>query len=309
MAELSPAAPLQMSFISNNEKYNLQLERVRSPFTRGARIINGKGETVPGQRVTDQPVFRSANNGAVLSPVKGVLRGLVRMNGSLVDVEADPATGRMSTNLQVHTPRVSERIIDEGGGFMSAGATERIFDSEAIHRWTDCYEDDYIKRQFSMGVSLGDNGAALFTDAEDATEWMQSIFAMTNMVYEPQLNIALMIDAVYIPAYVSESTDWASCASGISQQLDDAMAWSQPSRQGLWHVFDDCFTNGQAGTVGLAVLGSAWNGFCAMDPLGGQMTNVGVTYITSGTWLTFAHEVGHNPSGWCHIRLLGRDAG
>ncbi|CAK0861361.1 unnamed protein product [Prorocentrum cordatum] len=142
-----------------------------------------------------------------LSPVEGVLRGLVRMNGSLVDVEADPATGRMSTSLQVHAPRVSERNMNEGDGLTSAGATERIFDPEAVHRWTDCYEDDHVKRQFSMGASLCDNGAASFTDAEEATEWTQSIFAMTNMVYEPQLNIALMIDAVYIPAYVSESTD------------------------------------------------------------------------------------------------------
>ncbi|CAK0790296.1 unnamed protein product, partial [Prorocentrum cordatum] len=295
MAELDPAAPLQMSFTANDVKFNLELERARSVFTSGARIINGKGETVPGHRVTSTPIFRSEKHGAVLSPVSGRLRGLVRLNGSLVEVEADPATGMLSTSTQVHT---SARVTGYSEGLMASSPTTRTFDPEAIQRWTNCYTDDHITHALSMGVSLGDSGAALFSDAEDATEWMQSVFAMANMVYTPQLNIVLMIDAVYIPSMVGETQSWASCGSSITAQLTNLEQWSQPSRQGLWHVFDDCHTAGVAGTVGLAVLGQTqYYGVCAMDPeWDDTMSNVGITYISPETWLTFAHEVGHNAS-------------
>merc|ERR1712194_406503 len=104
----------------------------------------------------------------------------------------------------------------------------------------------------------------------------------------------------YIPAVSGESESWDDCALGINSQLSEFSTWGQRSRQGLWHLFDDCF---QAGTIGLAYVGSSSAGICAMDPawfsVGGgssveSYANTGVSWYSSDTWKTFAHEIGHN---------------
>jgi hypothetical protein len=88
---------------------------------------------------------------------------------------------------------------------------------------------------------------------------MQSIFAMTNMVYTPQLNFVLMIGAVYIPsmAVPAETQSWDNCDT-VTDTLEELKVWTQPSRQGLWHFFNDCISPGASAgvSVGIAITGA-----------------------------------------------------
>ncbi|CAK0888392.1 unnamed protein product [Prorocentrum cordatum] len=288
MAELGPAPPLELNFTAQGVRFSLELHRAGPVFTPRARIVNGRGEAVPQHRVTAQPIFRSEKHGAVLSPVDGGLRGLVRMGGSLLDVEADPSTGTLAiAGEALAMERAAGFTADEGEWMPDLHGSARIFDPGAVERWTNCYTDDHITRALSMGVSIGSTLMARFTGAEDATEWLQSVFAMANMIYTPQLNFVLMIDQVYIPTLVGEHPGWTDC-SGIAGQLDSLASWDQPSRQGLWHLFDDCWVSG---TIGLANRGdTSSNGMCQIDKVGASHTNVGVTWVSADTWLTFAHE-------------------
>mmetsp|Transcript_22436 Transcript_22436/g.40481 ORF Transcript_22436/g.40481 Transcript_22436/m.40481 type:complete len:259 (+) Transcript_22436:623-1399(+) len=152
-----------------------------------------------------------------------------------------------------------------------------------------------------MGVALGSKFfSQKFFTTDEAVEWVAGNFAKANLVYEQQLNFKLDIGHLYIAGY-SGSPSWdqgPSCAMTIDEQLHRFTEWEPPSEQGLWHLFDDCaFVHDN--TIGLA-----WTGtLCDNDvmttsnfpDLTGRF-NKGVSwYTTAGaTWLTFAHEVGHN---------------
>jgi hypothetical protein len=121
-----------------------------------------------------------------------------------------------------------------------------------------------------------------------------------------QLNIVLEVATIYISTG-GEVWDNAGCTThwsaadnypDISHQLNEFSAWSKPDvpagNPALWQMFDDCFAPPECGCSG-GTAGLAWVGtLCSGTQAGGN--NAGVTYQTglSGTWKTFAHEVGHN---------------
>jgi hypothetical protein len=279
-----PAAPLQLTFTTDNVAFDLKLERAPSAFTSGAAIVNGRGEAVPGLKVTSQPVFRCKNYGAVLVGVYGNFKGIVRVNGSTLEFDADPGTGTLIAHDVVtqapetfydyrHTV-IADAAIGEGTRRLprrndnrDAHELARIFDPDAIDRWTDCYPGDDTTHALSIGVVIAAKFAATFNnDAELITTELQRIIANANMVYTPQLNFVLTIDQIYIPSLIGESVSWDSCASGIIQQINDFKYWAPPSRQGLWHLFDDCYVSG---TIGVATLGNQWNGMGQIDAVNG----------------------------------------
>jgi len=82
----------------------------------------------------------------------------------------------------------------------------------------------------------------------------------------------------------------------LNVKLTKLQEWKPPSKQGLWHLFDDCLpTDGGVGKSGLAIQGA----LCRMDAQAGKHANVGITYYSEYpvlgdfTWRTFAHEIGH----------------
>jgi hypothetical protein len=84
-----------------------------------------------------------------------------------------------------------------------------------------------------------------------------------------------------ISSGVTDSSDYGS-------YLDNFVSWvaslSDARSYGVWQVFTDCFP--PSGTVGLAYLGTIcwdWGYNTGWNSL-----------MDEATWLTFAHELGHN---------------
>ena len=109
--------------------------------------------------------------------------------------------------------------------------------------------------------------------------------------------MALKVDEMVISKNLGDvemdsTRDASGCSTTISDQLGTFAEWQQEkSDQALWHYFDHCRPTGTGSyTAGLASLGR----LCVSSY--GQ--NSGVSYMNrlgaSGTWTTFAHEVGHN---------------
>jgi hypothetical protein len=156
-----------------------------------------------------------------------------------------------------------------------------------------------------MGVAVGTRlytTEGILGSVDDTLDWLQSVFAKANLVYTPQLNFVLTISDVYIPAVSGETESWDDCTLGMDSQLSEFSKWGQRSRQGLWHLFDNCYDM-WGGAIGLAYVGSPSAGICAMDPrcysVGSgscvnSYSNTGVSWYSSSTWKTFAHEIGHN---------------
>lgn len=310
-AALSPTPPLRLRFHAWARDVDLELQPAASSLAPGAQVSMGSSK----HELSATPVFRGPGHSAVLSVVGEHLRGLVRIGGAFASVEADPATGELQISPQ-HRPAAWHPN--------TAGkALRRLeFDPDAIERWTDCYTNDAVTRSFSMGVAMGSALYSRFGNVDDAMEWLQSIFAEANLVYTPQMNFVLTISEVFIPD-VSGQKDWDDCGQGIDDQLTalqrwDPLAEDPPlSRQGLWHLFDDCIDpSATSFTSGLASIGTASAGMCQMEPMFcdpeenlcytnsdwcnspscfQRYTNTGVTYYYGAdTWGTFAHEVGHN---------------
>ncbi|CAK0827822.1 unnamed protein product [Prorocentrum cordatum] len=91
---------------------HLRLQRAPSAFTSTAAIVNGKGEPVSRLAVTEQPVFRCENHGAVLVGVSGAFRGGLRVNGSTLEFDADPAN--RTPNLRDVVAQRPESLEDYG---------------------------------------------------------------------------------------------------------------------------------------------------------------------------------------------------
>jgi hypothetical protein len=173
-----------------------------------------------------------------------------------------------------------------------------------VEKWNDCYDGDSATRSFSIGIAIG---SGLFqrkfsNDHEAVAKWINSIVAEANVIYRPQLNIALSVGEVVIQQSSQGAPAWddPNCELGLSSQLSNFRQWQQPSKRGLWHLFDDCF--GVSGSsIGLATMlvGDPAGTLCMMDPVPGwnEFWNTAVSWYSFNTWKTFAHEVGHNFGG------------
>lgn len=163
---------------------------------------------------------------------------------------------------------------------------------DLAEQWTDCYANDETRRRFSMGMILASNMYQLAgnTDAA-AMAYLQQLVIDANIIYENQLNIILTIGDVKLYAtYTGESFDnGPGCPNTINEQLDALSFWqNRDSVQGVWAVIDKCAATG---TIGLAYIGVLCRTFYSSTQ--GQV-NTQVNYHTQATWLTFAHETGHN---------------
>merc|ERR1712154_667903 len=94
--------------------------------------------------------------------------------------------------------------------------------------------------------------------------------------------------------------DNIGCTKDIGTQLLQFQNWDRPSSMALWHLFDGLWTGTPPReTAGLATTGAICVGRCNINGINRKSCNAGVSYYTSEkgediTFLTFAHEVGHN---------------
>lgn len=182
--------------------------------------------------------------------------------------------------------------------------------SNDLEQWTDCYSQDYIERSLTIGVAIGSKlFSELGADPNEVFEWMKSQIAKANVVYEQQLNIRLQLGhLVYVGSYQGypEWDQGPSCPLTIQEQLTGFSEWEFPYEFGLWHLLDDCAYE-QDCLDNMCTIGLAWRGtLCnnnaysnADPPVSAGRLNTGVSryqdkFVGGATWLTFAHEVGHN---------------
>mmetsp|Transcript_23332 Transcript_23332/g.65304 ORF Transcript_23332/g.65304 Transcript_23332/m.65304 type:complete len:781 (+) Transcript_23332:72-2414(+) len=298
-AALSPTPPLRLQFEAHGRSLDFRLYRTPPVFASDAVVV-ARGLELP--LAAKQPVFRSKGHTAVLSAVGRRMLGAVWIRGELLDIEADPATGRLTVDGLTGGGERSATVWNSTG----PGGRRLEFAPDNIERWTDCYAYDGATRVLSMGVAVGTRlytAEGILGSVDDTLDWLQSVFAKANLVYTPQVNFVLTISDVYIPHASGETESWDDCALGISSQLSEFSRWGQRSRQGLWHLFDNCYDMWPGGAIGLAYVGHANAGICAMDQATFNIgsgscvdcyANTGVTWYSSNAWKTFAHEIGHN---------------
>lgn len=168
-------------------------------------------------------------------------------------------------------------------------------------QWTNCTLDEDQPRELSIGIAMTSKLFARFGERAKAREWIQSLVDGANFIYMRQLNIRMIVKDVHIQSLPQNSQSWddPTCSLDLSAKLAKFAAWTPPSRQGLWELFDDCLP-GADGRAFTAKTGQAYQGtLCQMEPQVGKFSNVGVTeYLTvpligDVTWRVFAHEAGH----------------
>ncbi|CAK0843530.1 unnamed protein product [Prorocentrum cordatum] len=298
-AALSPTPPLRLQFEAHGRSLDFRLYRTPPVFASDAVVV-ARGLELP--LAAKQPVFRSRDHTAMLTAVGRRILGAVRIGSELLEIEADSIAGTLTVNGLSSGGERSATAWNVTG----SGGRRLEFAPDQIEQWTDCYTNDASTRAMSMGVAVGTRlytTEGILDSVDETLDWLQSIFAFANMIYTPQLNFVLTISDVYIPAASGETVSWDDCTLGIDSQLAEFSKWNQRSRQGLWHLFDNCHDL-NPGPIGLANVGTTTAGVCEMDrrcyvissgaPCVESYSNTGVSWYSDSTWKTFAHEVGHN---------------
>eukprot|EP00434_Breviolum_minutum_P026857 symbB.v1.2.023738.t1/scaffold2147.1/size87931/2 len=168
-------------------------------------------------------------------------------------------------------------------------------------KWTDCYKNDDQTHAFGMGVVIGSKLFSVFSNKDEAIDYVVQIFASANLIYHPQLNLVLVARKLHLQESHDKAPSWdqgPSCPMSIAEQLHAFDDWDPPGSdqlstegQGVWTLFDDCYVSG---TIGLAYVGTV----CQMEKnYWQQRPNTAVVFHSFRTWITFAHETGHNFGG------------
>lgn len=155
-----------------------------------------------------------------------------------------------------------------------------------LTKWTDCYTGDDTTTNVFMGLAVGSELVKSLGSVSNVKSWLEAIVSEANTVYMAQLNIKLHVTEVEIVAKSgAQSFDNPGCKRDFSPSFDTFTKWTRPpgSSVALWHYFDDCHKVGDT-AIGVAYIGTLCN----------PQWNTGMTYYSGRTWLTFAHEVGHN---------------
>lgn len=168
--------------------------------------------------------------------------------------------------------------------------------------WDKCWEGQRDEatgtgsfKRLKMGIAVDAGYYSQFAEKaepEKAIEAnIQEIISYSNLIYAQQMGVYLSVGPdINIKTEVGgTNTPWNQkrpCASSASQLLFMFRSWrasEEPDSAGIWHLLTDCFP--PPGTVGIAYLGVLCN----------SRSGAGLTsYLGDRTWLTFAHEVGHN---------------
>jgi len=282
----------------DNHAVEADLHQSHGVFSQNAAITVMQGDQiikrVPAAGIST-PTYSDETGSIVLSVV-----------GSEDAPEMDGIVLGSGGVLHVHVNSSGQFVISNDGDVLGVCGGVEIEGGRRllVQQWTNCYDGESTTHTFSIGVVIA---SGLFerkfsNDHEAATKWINAVVTEANVIYEPQLNIILQVGDVVIQQGSAGAPSWDNpiCTQSLSSQLGQLRNWQQPSKQGLWHLFDDCFGapfGPGFGTVGLATMlvADPPGTLCMMDPTwNNEYWNTAVSWYSGSTWKTFAHEVGHN---------------
>jgi len=149
-----------------------------------------------------------------------------------------------------------------------------------------CFPGDSQRHTFVLDV-VGDV-PAYNAFGPFLAQMMQDYVNSASIIYAGQMNVELVIGQLTVYTAVSTAPSYARACQGsnfMQRKLYQLQAAWRPFA-GATHLFTDCGTN--SGVIGIAFLAAISN----------PAINVAVNQITFGspslTWVTFAHELGHN---------------
>lgn len=160
--------------------------------------------------------------------------------------------------------------------------------NEALSLWEGCYPGILNQSiHVYIGIAVGSHlFNRLDNNVERTMEYIETIVSEANVIFISQLNVKLHVRKVVI-SKTSGATSWDNpgCDDTIYTQFDNFKNHERASDEALWHLLDDCYVSGNP--IGLAIIGTVCN----------PGSGYGITYHgrhLGKTWLTFAHEIGHN---------------
>lgn len=206
------------------------------------------------------------------------------------------------TNLSFHKTATFDRkgipfvkSVDKDPSHQWPPTVEDVMSAESVdfgnwlgqRWWPGCYKGDNEQHDVIVGF-ISDHKAWLDQGAT-LQILLENALAEASFIYEMQLNIRLRLG--YLKIYQSElgAPNYATGCPAGDQLMDlklDQLTDDGPNYpfEGVMHLFTGCGDN--SGTVGVS-----WTG-ALCDEYG---YNTGVSQIHDySTWLTFAHELGHN---------------
>jgi len=210
-------------------------------------------------------------------------------HSDLVNMEKNHICGAVERQEQIDDATENVKQMLHG---LSSGSARKLL---TVSTWTNCYPGDNVGHRVSVGFGIDAGYYAVWGTASGVQTAVSAILAASNLVYLQQLNIYLTFtDTVVYPAAGGSTPVWnrvppsagAHCPSIIDTDLNDFTSWRytapQLGKNSIWHLLTNCYP--PAGTVGLAWIGTLCN----------SRYSTGVSSHNRVTWLTTAHEIGHN---------------
>jgi hypothetical protein len=181
---------------------------------------------------------------------------------------------------------------------LPAGSQKQPFTVAALTTWKGrkwfpgCYRGDSKPHVLKIGAVVDVTGFKRWGNS--VKEFVEAIIHDSSFIYERQFNVALKIE--HLKVYRSDGTapyyGKNSCPS-ISRQLRSLTHDKNRPFEAAYHLFTGCGTG--YGTIGLAYVSS----LCHSSHNTGvnQLRQIGDKTVVESSWLTFAHELGHNFGG------------
>lgn len=161
-------------------------------------------------------------------------------------------------------------------------------------RWEDCFGigvDEYVTMPIGIVMDYGFYKRSRDYDPDNIYSLVNSYVSYSNLLYGEQLGILIQVGESVIKTS-TDTEEWnqdpyVGCTLDIIEDLQSFRSYvsrthNDDNLMAEWHLFTDCYSSG---TVGVAYVGT----ICTSS------YRVGISsYKGSTTWVTVAHELGHN---------------
>jgi len=181
-----------------------------------------------------------------------------------------------------------------GSVFLGVVLTSVVLGDPHVYEvWTnaDCHAAQPNTVIANIGVIVTPAAAAKWNTKRGVVAELKSILVNVNRVFIRQMSIMFNVTTVVAPV----ESAFATCSGDMAADLDAAQAWihteDRDPRVGNWYIFSYC-PNADCSSS-CAVGGTRSTDYC-----GNPYLNSAIVFLTGdSTWITLAHEIGHNIGG------------